>query len=134
VQGIVEVSHLRDRMLPTDSFAVGCEPVCWLLYADDLVLNANSRLALYTELDMLGAFCTDWDLRSTLARPILVFLTLAQQDKVLSWSLLGAPIASAFCCTYLGIDFDPCKGMRLVMGRLEDSGQKALCDMVEVCL
>ena len=109
--------------------------VWMLLYADDMVLIAETPAALQRQLDALAQFCTGWDMEVNLVKTKVVTFrpTRRRQPSQHHWAFQGQHVEQVESYKYLGVIFHAWQGIMQAPIHLAQSGHRAMYAMQGMC-
>ena len=107
-----------------------------LLFADDLVLLADSVAALQKAVDTLSGFCQRWDLQVNLNKTKIGPFTSCQFHHRINIILNGTPIEVVKECKYLGLLLSSNGSLKPAINLFAGQAKKALFTLIKkaVCL
>jgi hypothetical protein len=100
-----------------------------LIYADDIVLLANSAENLQAQIDALHRFCKDWRMTVNMDKTKVVVFRPANCVTRYSWNLGGRPVQIAEEYKYLGLYFHATKTMQYTRFKLSMQANTAMMSL-----
>ena len=129
----------EDRFAGTDVGAVlGSRLIRMLLYADDLVLLAKSKLELQQMMKVLADFCDEYDMTVNVNKSVVVVFgstpcQLASPIQLRGRNGVRQPIPQAKEFKYLGVVMHETRGVSACAAALTAAGRRAMWAMLSKC-
>jgi len=121
------------NFLPEGGVQMGCLLVQVLLYADDLVLLAETPAELQRLLDLLDKFCVCNSLTVNVKKSEAVIFNPKHHSGEVQWLFRGQPLVISPDFVYLGLLFDGEKGLGKCIDRNNAKGDGARFAMIRRC-
>jgi len=103
-----------------------------LLLADDLVLISDSPTGLQKSIQILGDYCSKWDLRINLEKTkVMEFFFSRRKDPSPLYNLYNQKIEVTKAYRYLGIVITSNRALKSTTDTLAELGQKSLFCLLE---
>jgi len=127
--------YLNDLALKINSCKLGIKVgnrfVGILLYADDIVLIADSELKLQQMLDILSDWCRDWRLIVNKSKSEIVHFRKSRKKKTtFQFKLSGKNLSIVYKYKYLGVILDEYLNFQECAQTLADSAGRALGSVI----
>ena len=101
-----------------------------LLYADDIIIFANSAVELQEGLDLLSDYCKRWKLKINVSKTkIMIFRKSGQLPRNMAFVYDNEPLEIVSTMRYLGIVFTPGGSFSEAQNTLAGQAQKAIFKM-----
>ena len=125
-------TYLKDS--ESSNFKLGGFDISHFLYADDLVLVANSKEGLQKKLDALATIADDKDLTINSAKSKIVFFNKSGRKYKEDFRLNGAKLDTVQSYTYLGIDMKASGSFTSSIQELISKAKKAMIPLYKTIM
>ena len=113
--------------------ALGNRMVRLLLYADDLVLLAETSHKLQQLLDALQSFCSEYDMQVNVGKTEIVVFGKRKYTGAAVWQYQGQQVPVSDQFKYLGVQFHATRGVSACTEALAAAGSRAMWAMLARC-
>ena len=104
-----------------------------LLYADDLVLLAETAGKLQQLLDALQSFCSEYDMQVNVGKTEVVVFDRKRYSGAAVWQYQGQQVPVSQQFRYLGVQFHSTQGVFVCTDALAAAGSRAMWAMLARC-
>ena len=111
---------------PNAGITIGHIRLLLLLYADDVVIFANSPQELQTEMHKLFLYCEKWKLKLNTTKSKVVIFKRRAPNVAHRWVFGGAEISTTDAISYLGVMFSSSGSFTQAQCKLAEQAHKAV--------
>ena len=133
----VFINDLEKYLLENNSGSIEITSIllCLLLFADDLVLLSDLSTGLQKSIQILGDYCSKWDLRINLEKTkVMEFIFSRRNDPSPLYNLYNQKIEVTKTYRYLGIVTTSNGSLKSATDTLAKQGQKSLFCLLKKAL
>ena len=101
-----------------------------MLYADDLILLAESASDLQIQMDLLSEYAKKWNLEINISKTKVLIFNKSNKTSGITWSIDNEIVEEVDSYTCLGVIFQKNGSFKKHVNELKDKGRKCLFSLI----